>query len=258
MFHLTVYICLLTLPNDSAHERVRRIVTFRSKEECDAVFLQIPTSIFAVQALDLFAIFAPLGILPNELIATMNIGVGRGYVVMAQTIASACQLGLNASLQLERTEDLWGSVEVWTWLSLCSSAASLAMEDDRPRCPADFDNATNAARMLSAMFSEQIRQSSLSATQCRQAIGKLALCERVLRLAEVHAASAKTYALFDFVVESQISDNPKACSIALDSLQHLEELDNRFDLWLGEFGGDGGVADRGHSVMAHGSIVLHP
>jgi hypothetical protein len=174
LLHLVAYLSAVTNIDTPLLHHLSKSIT----RKCNLVHLAQPSSLVAVQAFELLATFAPLGVLPCQPVAPSNLVVARGYLLTARSIAQSIDLATTGQLDSLDPQ----SESVWTWLSLAVSEASMVLEDHLPtRC----------------MILEECQEIAEGLFGCLYGLdgyeAKLWICERVSRLSIVFSALASMY-----------------------------------------------------------------
>jgi len=163
----TAYLSALALRSSERDARLLDDLADGVATYCELLYLSQTPTISAVQALDLLANFAPLGILPCRSASSQKLVVARGHITNALFLARS--IGLHSQTKSD----------IWTWLSVCATSATYRLEDYASYdCPEIFQ-----ARTLSDAVVE-----TLSFTDEPQCIAQWLLCERIARLAIVFDA----------------------------------------------------------------------
>ncbi|GAA93424.1 uncharacterized protein L969DRAFT_96052 [Mixia osmundae IAM 14324] len=227
---VTVYLCALTLSDDAESLLPRQRLAGKVCELRDAVLAQLPKSLHAVQALDLLSLFAPFGCLPGTAAPPGSLGFARGFSITAQSLGTAIELSEKAHAVFARdVTEAWASDELWTWLSVCAGQATVTLEDnDFPAGPSTLNTASSLASTLLLYGQQTLRHEPADAHTDDQTMAKLALCERLARLTEVHGSIGQIYNALVAAVDDEGADPTVAITTILrDATTRFEELDER-------------------------------
>jgi hypothetical protein len=231
-----IYLCSLTLPAEPTITNIRNALTPFIILLRDRVLVQLPTSFHAVQALELLSIHAPLGILPLQLTDPRSIAMARGQHVALAGIATK----LNFSAFFKNIlrgipRDPWDQADCWLWLCVCCLDASVALEDEGIRRPASLQDARGLVENFLDPSSEHHWRMALESIDVSEVLGRLAVCDRLARLAEVHDSLERLRQALETAAQEPLFDAVEAITEELKySFQRIEALDQRHDVILGK------------------------
>jgi hypothetical protein len=169
LLHTTAYLSALTLPLEEPNARLQDDLAAGVDAYCGLLYLSQSPAVAGIQALDLLANFAPLGVLPCRSVSTQTAVVARGHIANALCLSRSIGLDINTQS------------DIWTWLSVCATSAMYKLEDwAYCDCPEIFEAQTMSEVMLGMVpISDQ-----------PEYLAQSTLCEKIARLAIVFEALA--------------------------------------------------------------------
>lgn len=180
------------------------------------LMLEHPLCLHAVQVFDLLSIFAPFGILPGQQALPSSITVARGYIAIANDLASQRHLNLFQFTTLSSP-----TPETWLWVSLVASDSIIHLEELVPCQPPDLGRASElAARLTDSLH-----------TSGPARLAELALCERLQRLNQVYNSLNEIQTALE--VNREVL---KTITHALAAgIRALDALDDKYDTLIGTY-----------------------
>ncbi|ORX36357.1 hypothetical protein BD324DRAFT_651597 [Kockovaella imperatae] len=180
---LVIYLASTSIPSQTQQLRstlIPLVTTLRS-----SVLLHVPLSLAAVQALQLLTFHAPFGTLPWEKVNYHSLSVGRGQLGSALSIHSA--LGSRA-FNLHFDMDpilLWDNPQFWLWMCLVADQGRLVLEDETTevRLPSQLSQAKVLVDRIMVPSTYDVWGNASSETDSAELVGKLGVCNRIVRLA---------------------------------------------------------------------------
>jgi hypothetical protein len=150
------------------------------------VLLQTPESLDTIHALLLLAVFAPFGVLPSYPTNPADIAVAYGYLTTALSVSLAVNLPSIEPLAMICEWSLArNSTEVWTWMSLSTLEATMALEHEPILHPSNLTSTCRLAEHLIRGANQhlaEIGQDGMNSSE----MGKMLVAERIVRLAIIH------------------------------------------------------------------------
>lgn len=189
-----MYLCDLYTPSPaprSLHSLSSRISRLR-----DEVLRQLPRSLDTVHALQLLEIFAPFGVLQGQAVSDTS-SLGKTEILRV-----ACSHVLHDIQGVGDAHFSSASDDSTTWTSLVHIALRIAseLERDRSVIPEDLGAGMETARsfLRASDHQEWARHLAGSDTTARsRALGKLALCDRIIREGQVLQTLQVMYSSLD-------------------------------------------------------------
>ncbi len=236
LLSVVLYLASLSLPPDQAATNLRTTLTPYIISLRDTIMLQLPESFLALKALDLLLTHAPLGALPLQLINPRLIGVAAGQSLAATHISESLAFPMLFK-QINRGHCIgaWDSTDVWLYISLRAAEASIALEAEVTKRPAGLSEARDLAEAMMAAENADTWRRGLEVRDPAEALGKLAVCDRLARLGQVHDGIARIRGAMDAAAAEPNLDLVEA---VVEELKYhsgrLEAIDSRFDALLGK------------------------
>ena len=215
---------------------LRSILTSHITSLRAAIMLQLPVSFHALQALDLLAIHAPLGVLPLQLVKPTSLGIARGQIHASSIISeSLAYASLFKQFRNSGIFHTWESADAWLYLSLRANEASSALEDEVTKRPATLNEARDLAEAMMTGANTEVWRSGLDGHDPAGVLGRLAICDRLARLGQVHDGIARIRGTMDAAAAEPNLDIVEA---VVEELKYhsgrLEAIDGRFEAIVGE------------------------
>ena len=183
---LVIYLASTSIPAQT--HQLRSTLTSLIGSLRDSLLLHIPSSLAAIQALELLSLHAPLGALPWEQVHFHNLSVGRGQLSTALAIQQS--LGSQAFSFRPDVDPFvhWEYREFWLWMSLVADQARVVLEDEvqELRTPPELADAKLLAERILASGSLHLWSDATSDSDCADLVGRLGVCHRIIRLSLVH------------------------------------------------------------------------
>ncbi|KAL7424992.1 hypothetical protein Q5752_000679 [Cryptotrichosporon argae] len=227
LLSICLYLSALTLPSDERTSRLRAVLAPHVAQLQAHVVLRLPATVPAMQALELLAFHAPFGSLPFTLTDTRALAPARGHVVALDAIAVALRFPqMVANFNAYHN---WANEDYWLWLGVVAAEAHVALEDDRVVRPARLAEASKAVDMLTRPgFDEFWKTAVENGTDQAEVFGRLAMCDRLLRLDEVHVALTKLRDTLETAASVDGFDVVAAISAEHEHfLQRMDAIDKR-------------------------------
>jgi hypothetical protein len=181
LLYTTAYLSALALSPEEHYDRLRDDLAAGVDAYCGLLYLSQAPEVAAVQALDLLANFAPLGVLPCRSVSAQTIVVARGHIANALCLSRSIGLDINTRS------------DVWTWLSVCATTAMYKLEDWACcGCSEIFEAQTLSDIMIGMVLTYDQPEY----------LAQITLCERIARLAIVFEALAS----FKHALQSSIDN----------------------------------------------------
>lgn len=226
---LVIYLSTLAMPATSG-QRIREILTPYIYVLRDSVLQELPRNFNTLQALELFAVHAPFGVLPFDSTRLTSLALNRGTI----TAASAVAVDLGAATMVRaflRVGHLhaWLITDIWTWLATCASEAYSKFEDEASRAPLSLDEARSIASIFYENEDLELWRKGVEIADEADFIGRLYVCDRLLQLAEVLDSLARSRDMVEAVAKDPTFDVTAATLAEFKySISRLEALDNKF------------------------------
>lgn len=233
---LTLYLSTLGLPA-SAGQRLRDTLTPYIYALRDSVLLHMPANFATLQALELFALHAPLGILPFDTTSLSSLAPSRGIIQAASAVATE----LNVSLMIRTMSrmghvHLWLSTDTWTWLSSCVAEANSKLEDQVARPPASLADARAIAEGFWEGDDMDVWRKGASMVDEADFLGRLYVCDRLLRVAEVLDSLGRSRGVLETVAKEPTFDVTNAIDAEFKFVaSRMEALDAKHQAIYGQF-----------------------
>lgn len=196
----------------------------------DAVLQQLPQSFTTLQALELFAVHAPYGILPLDSTRLSSLTFNRGTTHAAAGVSAEIGAGLMIRT-MSRIGHLhsWLSSDTWTWLSICATEAYCKFEDEVAKAPASLHEARTVADVFYESSNLEVWAKGVEIADEADFTGRLYICDRVLQLAEVLESLARSRGHVETVAKDPTFDATAATLAEFKySISRLEALDSKF------------------------------
>lgn len=236
LISISVYLSTLVLA-PSVGQRLREVLTPYIYALRDAVLQQLPQSFTTLQALELLAIHAPFGVLPLDSTRLSSLVLSRGTITTAASIATELGAGMmvRTMLRLGNTHT-WMGTDTWTWLSTCAAEAAYKLEDEIARAPTNLAEARNLAEMFYDPEDLDIWRKGVSIVDEADFVGRLHVCDKLLRTAEVLDSLARSRA----ILENASKDPGYEATDAMEAefkyaFARMESLDHKHDAIYSEY-----------------------
>jgi hypothetical protein len=129
----------------------------------------------------------------------------------------------------------WISTDAWTWLSICAAEAAYKLEDEIARAPSNFVEARNLAEMFYDPEDLEIWRKGVSIVDEADFVGRLHVCDKFLRTAEVLDSLARSRAILESAAKDPGFDATDAMEAEFKyAFSRLESLDRKHDAIYGE------------------------
>jgi len=129
----------------------------------------------------------------------------------------------------------WETIDVWTYLSLCATEASMALEDEVPKRPAQLNMVRDHVDRLMSGENVEIWRRGMERDPT-DALSRLAICDKLARLAQVHDGLSRTRGALEAAASEP---NLNLAEAVVEELKYytarMEVIDSRFDALIGEF-----------------------
>jgi hypothetical protein len=202
----------------------------------DTTLLQLPADLHALHALEILALHAPLGILPLQATNPRTLHPARGQVLASNAIAHYCAFpNLIRSMSHLSISNRFDMTDVYLNLNLCANEASLNLENEATIKPTNLAEARDGAEGLTSGNSFALWTMGAERQHPAEMVGRLAACDRVLRVAEVHDAVARLRGAIEAAANEPTFDVVGTVTEELKFFaQRMESLDQRHDGIMGE------------------------
>ena len=229
LLSLAFYLSSLSFPNDLTFVRIRSSLAPHITRLRDWVLLHLPQDFAAIQALDLMSMHAPLGVLPLQTTNLNLLTVGRGLSAAALSISQVLSFhGLISRMMRIGLTVCWETTDCWLWLSLCLAEAALSLEDQLPRPPSSLAEARGLADTFLAREDLEFWRRGLLNGEMDGLVGRLSLCDRLVRFGHVHDTMASMRAALERAAADSSFDPVEAIVAEFKFFtQRLELLDER-------------------------------
>jgi hypothetical protein len=237
LISVSAYLSTLVLA-PSVGQRVREVLTPYIYALRDAVLQQLPQSFMTLQAIELLAFHAPFGVLPLDSTRLSSLVLSRGITTIAASVCTDLNAGLMVR-QLLRISDThaWMATDTWTWLSTCAIEAAYKLEDEVTRIPANLPDARNMAEMFFDPDDLDIWRKGVSIVDEADFVGRLHVCDKLLRTAEVLDSLSRSRAILETAAKDPHYDATEAMEGEFKyAFSRMERLDNKHDAIYSEFG----------------------
>lgn len=196
LLSVAVFLGAQSLPEDAEMRRIRD----QLGDVVTALLLQIlahrPESFYAIQALEIFSLYAPFApALPFMLTDPRTLAQARGLVEASRQISEALNF---QSLVLQCRFEPWGNPDFWLWAGVRVADAQAALEAARPRKPADLVSAR--AGIDPVWKNDSLWAAAAVGDSPVENLGKLAVCDRLYRVDDLHNSLQRLYSILDAVV----------------------------------------------------------
>jgi len=204
LLSLVLYLSSLALPTDEALSSLRSTLTPLITVLRDDVLLSLPQSFIAIQALDILAVHAPLGILPAQKTNPRALAVARGQIAAAMQIAAALNFSamVRSLTHVSRIEGLqghmaWETTDNWLWLAMCVNEAAICLEDVQTKKPESLAEARGMVDEFWRDDYSEVWSVGLHVLSPPELVGRLAICDRIARLSEVIDSAVRLRSALD-------------------------------------------------------------
>ena len=227
LLSLVVYLSTLSLPSspDIIDIRNTLIPAINYLQRDLSIFN--PSSLQARQAIELLALHCPLGVFPTEGAGCTPIDLHE----FSSLSVSEQYLNHQPVARLDGQMSQLDEQEAWLWLGLVATKATAAMEDD--------DNTAVESLKLAGTLASQYLDASMNTIMAQDAdldtmavnMGKLALCDRILRLVIAHDTLARLHQQLVTLAENPFFEIFPSIGGVLERSQHLfAEADVRHEV----------------------------
>ena len=225
-----VYVATVSIPADPDGVEFRSATATLIDVLRDDMLIQLPKTVHAAQALELLSSHSPLGVIPLQPSNPRTLAVARGQASSAQAILSV--LGYPTLIRNVTGYDTvsvgFNVDEVWTWLTVCADEAQMALEAENIVRPASLDQALDLA-------GKYLSPDRMKLWQDGRHVGRLAVCDRVCRLATVHEGYASMRGALDIAAGDPNFDLVGSINQQLQDLAgKFEGIDQRHDAIMSE------------------------
>jgi hypothetical protein len=232
-----IYLSSLSLPNDDPVRRLRGSLIPYITLLRDRVLVQLPSSFSAIQALELFSLHAPLGVLPLQDCDPRSLGVARGQHVAMSSISISLNFpGLIKTVATpQHPLSPWECSEAWLWFAMCCLEASIVLEDEVIRRPASLQAARELVDGFLDPSASHFWRMGLESKDPAELIGRLCVADRLSRLGEIHDSLERLRHALETAAQEPHFDPVDAIIEDLKYFaRRLERLDQLHDAVLGE------------------------
>ena len=226
------YLSTLSVPATSEINELRTILISAIKALRPETSLFHPSSFHLRQALEVLALYCPLGVYPTEVAgrSSMDLDMISSFSVSEQ------YLNNKPHIWLEGHTSQLDDQEFWLWLGLVAAKATLALEDDDHEAPKSLQLAGTLATQYLEAPAQTLTEKNNEGEQLAGSLGRLALCDRIHRLVIVHDILGRMRQLITTLAESPFFDIYPALDGVLERAFHLmAEADIRHEVSLREF-----------------------
>jgi hypothetical protein len=235
LISVSVYLSTLVLA-PSIGQRLREVLTPYIYALRDAVLLQVPQSFTTLQALELLAVHAPFGVLPLNSTRLSSLVLSRGTIASAVAVSTEVNAGamIRSLLRLGNIHT-WMATDTWTYLSMCAAEAAYKLEDEIARAPANLADARNLAEMFYDPEDLEIWRNGVGITDEADFVGRLHVCDKLLRTAEVLDSLSRSRAILDNAAKDVNFEATEAMEVEFKyAFARLEDLDRKHDAIYGK------------------------
>lgn len=193
---VAVFIGAQSLPQDAEMRRIRDQLGDVVTTLLLLVLSQRPESFYAIQALEIFSLYAPFApALPYCLTDPRTLAQGKGIVEASRQISDALNF---SSLVLQCRFEPWGNPDFWLWAGVRVAEAQSVLEAARPRKPADLAAARKGVDPV--WKNDSLWAAAAVGDNAVENLGKLSVCDRLYRADDLHNSLQRLYSILDVVV----------------------------------------------------------
>lgn len=226
-----LYVTSQSLPDDTDAKRMRVALGPSIGHLQHHILVQQPFSFHAIQALEILSLHAPFApVLPFQLTDPRTLAPARGLSGIATNIS----VSLNFQSLVNCGIDRWTNPDFWLWLGMCAGAAQMSLEDERPRKLAILTDARSASASFVAPESDGLWSSAATSDDPAELLGKLAVCDRLARLEELHDGIGRLRGTLE---TTAAVPNFNAVQTILDEFEYftrrMTAIDKRYEEILG-------------------------
>lgn len=229
------YLSSLSLPPEKDVLHLRATLAPVIQTVRGNVLLNLPADVEACQALQMLTVHAPFGVLPLEQTDLSDAQIARGQLSAAFTIWRKLGVQPKVLQKLEENsmEGLASMYETWLFLNLIAEATAAEIQAERPSLPGYLMEGTRIANMCMAKDLDYIRRHCLGFHKI-QVMGRMYLCDRLLRLADTLNTIIKLRLIFESTATDPYFPAFDALRATLnDYLSSVDAREQAFDELLG-------------------------
>jgi hypothetical protein len=127
------------------------------------------------------------------------------------------------------------ATDTWTYLSFCAVEAAYKLEDEIARAPANLQDARNVAEMFYEPADLEIWRNGVGIVDEADFVGRLHVCDKLLRTAEVLDSLSRSRAILDNAAKDVNYEATEAMEAEFKyAFARLEDLDRKHDAIYGE------------------------
>jgi hypothetical protein len=231
LFATSLYLSTLALPSDDRIRSLRTALAPYIYHLRDTVLLHLTPNFQALQGLDLLILHAPLGVLPLQLADPRHLAVARGQVNAIKVIAESLSFDVLFRTVIQGgLSYAFNQSDIWLYLGMVAMQGEMALQDETCNKPAALVDARHIAEGFLA--DTQLWHAALDVPEV---IGKLSVCDRLIRLDDVH----NTLMRIQQALEGARSGKDMVSDIVYEFEQHCSQtkaLTERHDALLSLYG----------------------
>ena len=236
---LVVYLASCSIPRSTF--MLRKTLSRYISAWRDRVSAALPSSLSALQAMELLSSHAPLGALPWDSINYRTMLVAQGQVAGASAILVSADSPVPTPAPDGDVDRLWHSDATWLWLSLIMTEARIALEADEQyvSTPSRLAVAGALARRFVCQDLHYLWTMRTDEAGLARLLGKLSICDGLLRVELAHECLKRIRSALEALLWNPIYD---MVSEIEQVFQYDEERQNSiaadYDAVAGEFAGE--------------------
>ena len=231
LLYLVVFLAALYAQSSPNIQQLRQILPSHIYTLREQVILQMPTTLPTLWALQLSYLFAPFGILPSQISQhPTHLDRLRGQEVAMRFISDKLGILTNTFTlaTLYGVESAFDSAELWTWFYQCAFESSQELEEEHPSMPLHLPDAHAHARSFLDATNERLwAMGLLDETKKVRTLGKLAICEKVVRAWIILEGITTMYKILDDIAggggEDMLQEFVRASDMANERLEYLDD-----------------------------------
>ncbi|WWC73543.1 uncharacterized protein I206_107515 [Kwoniella pini CBS 10737] len=241
LLSLVIYLTTLSLPADEPIHQIRVLLTSYISHLRDRALLHQTRSFICLQAFELLAVHAPLGVLPLEPTSLKDLGVARGI-----SVASRHLMGI---LEFDKLIDqvmsgpgfvfAFQCADFWLWASLIADQTALAFEDLKPTRPSDLSQAKSITDdFLNYNDRSRLWLDGINNGDIAILVGRLSICDRLARSEAVLDTMSRLRSSLDMSVGNTTFDPVNEILNEFENFERgMEVIDARHDAVMGVLSG---------------------
>lgn len=235
LLSLIIYLCTFPLPPSSAVTQIRAHLRPKIAYLRDRVLLTAPQAFSTIHALDLLCTHGPLGVVPLQLADLSDLNAARGQLAILQSVGTG--LGFkrlfNTFMMLGRDHN-WISSDTWLYISVAATELAAALEDEVSRAPPSLADVRPLTSGWMEEGGERLWIDGLGKLEPADLVGRLALCDRLNRMAEVVDALDRLRGIMESVSADVTFNAVDAIQAEVNGFQaNMELCDARYAAIMG-------------------------